>query len=178
MADVAAISEVPLASGLRAPRMKVLLAVVVAAALGSAGWWLTHPTALHSHGNRTTTPKRIGEAVVVGEVVGLKGDITVLGVTPRITQGVADVRVLVCEPTTSTRIGSMAAGNLESMCSGGRPAEGATLTKDGDEYLVAEITRRSRERVRIAGYDVTYRSGLQRGTQRTGMHVWVVGPPD
>lgn len=165
------------------PRGRRRRAVALGAALAvlaPAGWWLTHPQELGEQGSELGGPVAVGEVFLAGVFAyPAEGDVVLRDAVPRVRTNTADaeVRVHFCvAPVIGMPIGSMRMA-AEQQCGELPPLEGQRLARPTPEnrlaHLVLEIVPRQAGEVAVEGLDVSYSSGLRRGTQASGITVKV-----
>lgn len=167
----------PVRSGRGVRRLLVLLPLV-ALVLGGALWWWSHPQAFAGAGNGLTMPGEPGRPNFVGMVhppedVG----VSLIDVRPRVTSDDtgAQLTVHVCRLADPHLAVGNAYDHVDDVCASLREPTGPLEALD---QLVVEIVAQEEGDLVMDGLDVVYRTGLQRGTQWTGMHATVeVGPP-
>lgn len=156
------------------------------AALGTAAvlwglWWLIHPTVFHPADTKNWSHKYNSadmETLHIGMAYAKKSywdsTVRVTAADPLVLKNTADadITVHVCHER-GIGIGSVT-GNLRAYCKAilNLAAEPTlTLTPQAREQLILTITPRQSGQVRVAGMNLTYRHGLQCGTQTVGEHV-------
>jgi hypothetical protein len=148
----------------RSRRGAVLLWIVaVAVAVGLGAWFVTRPAPLPLPDEPVEVSVPLGEAVYVGVYNPAADDDRTLHVS-KVTIGVdgeVTVAALVC------RDGALAVtSEPETFCASLAEAKGATL-EPGDE-LVLEILEDEPGEATIRPVELSYREGLQWGTQPVG----------
>lgn len=169
--------RLPLARRGRAQWRVVALAALLAVALGAVLWWWSHPRAFEEQAGMGIVPAEPGRALFEGMVHPYASDLTLLDVRPRIVSddASAEVTVHVCRVVEPGSAVGNAYDDVDEFCASLREPTGALEATD---QLLVEVVAQEEGEVVIDGLDVTYRSGLQRGTQHTGLHLTVeVGPP-
>jgi hypothetical protein len=140
--------------------------------VGLAVWWMRHPAEL-GKGDEVGAVTKVGRTVYVGaSVLGSEADsrqISVRDVRVR-TAGETDgarLDVLVCH---GGAIGVTA--TLEPFCDSVEDAKGATVSLPADQLVVA-VTAETAQQVTVEEIEVSYRQGLQWGTQPAGPRIVV-----
>ena len=168
-------------SAARRTTTRILAGTSVVAVIGLCGWWATHPDALQPVGSAFDAPVPIGDSLVVTMFAQpTSGAVHLLGAEPVITENSADavVRVLRCGNPEGlperTTIGAER-GRAEEVCATTGPARASTLERVSGTapYLVVEVIPRSTGTVTVEGLLVEYRTGLQRGQQKSGLVVTI-----
>ena len=141
-----------------------------------AAWWQSHPSAFDT---RTVTAARgaasVGEAAHVDSGIYAGQAVTLLSVRPRLAPGSpgADIALTVCGPPRSSFAGvGFVGGDLRGYCGTTSDVDDAALRMPSQQIVVS-IRPREAGIVRIEGFDVRYRDGLQVGTQHTGSEITV-----
>lgn len=152
-----------------------LLAVLTVALLAAA-WWQSHPKAFDT---ATATAAvgvvGAGEAAHVDSGIYTSHAVTLSSVRPRVAPGSpdADITMTVCGPPRSSSAGvGFVRGDLDGYCGTASGVDGASLGMPNQQVV---ITIRTHEAgvVRVEGFDVRYRDGLQVGTQHTGSEITI-----
>jgi hypothetical protein len=97
-------------------------------------------------------------------------------VNPRVTwnTAAASISVLLCRKVLESAGIGVVGGDLSAYCARLDPAAGSrTSLMSQDEQIIVQVMGRRPGTVRIAGFDITYRGGIRRGTQRGGTEVTV-----
>jgi hypothetical protein len=151
------------------PSTRWLWVLVILALGGFAAWWMTHPEALPSSADTLDVTTKAGQTVYVGltddsdlddsRQLHIR-DVTFTGLDQ--SSGV-DVEVLVCHGGS---INSTA--DPEPFCDSVENAQGATLELGGGDQLVISVTAESSQIVELHDVKLSYREGLQWGTQPVG----------
>lgn len=150
----------------RSRRMRWVWVGVALAVLVGLAWYVTHPPDLRGSaaGSLRTTP---GDAVYLG-VAHLVEDgesVLIRGVEVDASPEKATVRPLVC------RSGSIGTTTRPAVfCAGVVPAVGSTL-RSGDQLVLA--VSGTAGKISLEGVSVSYRSGLQLGSQDIDLSVTV-----
>ncbi len=162
----------------RRRRMVGTLAVVAVLAVGALVWWGLTPDAFRPYGGvvvGTTTIIRPGTGYAIGMVEEIRPpDADIERVEARVTPGSAPVAtsVVICVPNPKdpTGIGAVSLDELSDYCSQILPAAGHNLADlPRGTSLVLAVTLLAPGPVTIRGVEVTYRQGLRRGTEVTGI---------
>lgn len=168
-------------SNKRRSRLPFIVGIaLLAAAVLTGGWWVTHPTRLGSVGNVVGVPGTVGQPVLVGLFIYPQtGSVVLRDATPRVSSGsaAARVRVLWCvEPEGGTPVGT-ARATARGTCAETPDLDGQRLTMPRPEnnfaHLVVEVVPLEAGEVRVDGADVAYSAGLRRGSQASGVVVRV-----
>jgi len=168
------ISDSPSGFEVGGPRWTRWLWVPVILVLaGFAAWWMTHPEDLPSSQNNLDVSTKTGQTIYVGvtedgDVDGSR-ELHVRDVTfKKLARGSVVVEALVC------RDGSInTTANLEPFCESVENAEGATIQLGGGDQLIISVTADSSQIVELSDVKLSYREGLQWGTQPIGPAVVV-----
>jgi len=144
----------------------VLLAGVVAA------WWVTHPRVFEDHGATVTAPAEVGAPIYVGIETMPRDGLVLHGATPRVVFETADAQidVMLCRLTGVMGVGVVDEEDIAALCEPLRAPVGPV--EEGD-FLVVEIAGDGSGMVVLDGVDLTYSTGIQRGTQAVGMDVGI-----
>lgn len=152
-----------------ARRPRRVLVAAVAAVLAAGAWWWSHPAAFRDVGNVVTGVSEPGVPAYVGVVEPPDGaEVELLDVTPRVVfnSGDAEVLVRVCR---DGGVGMVYADSLAQWC----PVPEAPSGPFGrNDQIVLEVIGEGGVVV-VDGVDVTYRAGVRRGTQATGLQAAV-----
>jgi hypothetical protein len=158
------------------------LLIATAIAISAIGWWLTHPGQLPAVDNSLGsihTP--VDWPTLVGMHSWPDDSVRLVSARPRVRENSAnaDISVLLCYPTASQIY--HATGNLDGLCKPAVPVEGQTMqaTPNAKTWarapnLIVLVKPRQAGTVRVDGVEVTYRAGLQRGTQSTGRNLEII----
>jgi hypothetical protein len=159
------------------PRRKLLMmALSLAVVAVSVGvWQWKSPDAFAEQGSEAGIHNPVGTAVLVGVATPRQemdpAVLTVHSVEPQITEGDAQVDVIVCH-TGPGRDGIGAVrGPVDSYCESHRAPDGARLGQHDDVILRVHSDKPGH--VVIEGVKVTYSHGWRRGSQVTGLTVKV-----
>jgi hypothetical protein len=158
----------------------VLAALVASAVLGGL-WWLAHPTVFHPADTKSWShkyDKADMETLHIGMAYAKKSywdsTVRVTAAEPLVLENTADadITVHVCHER-GIGIGSVT-GSLRGYCRtilnlAAEPT--LKLAPQAREQLILTITPRQSGQVRVGGMNLTYRHGLQYGTQSVGEHV-------
>jgi hypothetical protein len=146
---------------------------VILVLAGFAAWWMTHPEELPSSQNTLDISTKAGQTIYVG--VTEDGDLDdsrelhVRDVTiKKLSRGSVDVEALVCHDGSINTT-----ANPEPFCDSVEEAEGATIQLGGGDQLVISVTADSSQIVELSDVKLSYREGLQWGTQPIGPAVVV-----
>lgn len=151
---------------------------VIAAAIGAAGWWSTHPAQVVLGGYGMDSSRDPGQtfwtSLIHSRTAGVE-EMVITGLTPRVqndSSGAA-VEYLICvldtEVLADERVGGFMFGgrdrDIDHYCSKTRPAIGSTLhlRADPPEEVLVGITPTKQGRSVIADHQITYKVGWQRG---------------
>ena len=162
-----------LAAPRRSGRRRVIVVVLLLLAGAAASWWVTHPRMFGDGGATVTGSTPAGTAAYVGMEAIPRDGVELHGAHPRVVLETGDiaVTVLVCRPVGSTGVGFVHADGIASLCEPLSAPEGPVQRGD---FLVAEVVGDSSGVVVLDGIDVTYSSGVQRGTETVGVDAAVV----
>ena len=153
----------------------LLVALLAAVALTAAAWWLLTPGAFGPPGSRFGLDLEVGQPAVVGTGLFPSRDVVVVGVEP-VSPPPPGVSVTFhgC-PTVSL---GAARGELETVCGKVRDVEGLALLDDPHPpwHVVARIEFSKPGSYETNGFVVTYRDGLRRGRQTSGVGVEISAP--
>lgn len=151
----------------------VVVLLLLLVGVSAAAWWVTHPRAFLGVGNVATGPVPVGTHAYVGMEVIPSDGMVLHGATPRVVFSTGDVEteVLVCRLAGPTGVGFVHEGDIESLCESLRTPDGPV--EEGD-YLVVQVVADTSGLVAMNGIDLTYSSGLQRGTQAVGPEAAVI----
>ena len=163
------ISDSPSGFEVGGPRWTRWLWVPVILVLaGFAAWWMTHPEELPSSDDTLDVSTKAGQTIYVG--VTEDGDLEdsrelhIGEVTfKKASRGSVDVEALVCHDGSINTT-----ANPEPFCDSVEKAEGATIQLGGGDQLVISVTAASSQIVELSDVKLTYREGLQWGTQSVG----------
>jgi len=166
-----------------------VLVVVALTFLGARAWsWATHPESMSPYGSGVSGPAAVGASMAFGTYVSTDGpwttesggspaSVELESAVPRIVENTAaaDVALLVCRSTGSDGVGAIAATELTTYCSSTTPVSPGRIVLSMPPYdqLIAVVTPHQKGVVHVAGVDVTYRDGLRRGTQQSGIDITV-----
>lgn len=166
----------------RRHRMVAIVAVVAVIGVGAFGRWALTPDAFRPYGGITvgysrTIPPGTGYAIgMVDERPSPSPDADIERVEARVTPGSAPVATsaVMCVPMTdpeeSLGIGIVALEELSDYCSQVLPAAGRNLADfPHGTSLALAVVLLAPGSVTIRGIEVTYRQGLRRGTEVTGV---------
>ncbi|GGK71911.1 hypothetical protein [Ornithinimicrobium pekingense] len=165
------------AAGPRPPRQptrrRVAVALLLLAALAVAWWW-SHPRAFGGPGGEFgARPERLTPVYVV--MVELAGhDVELIAGEPRVRVfgGEVQTEVLLCD---GANIGIVYGDDAERRCAA--PADHRRST-DWDQVVLRFTPSDAGTVAVVDGIDLTYRTGLQRGTEHVGWAGAVVFPLD
>lgn len=155
-------------------RMLVVLTAVLATVMGLAGgaWWLTSPAALHGPGARASPAVEDGDVVVVGYAGTILDEVQISDAAP-IVVGTLDIdaELQVCVAAEGqSGVGLLFEEDINEFCEHVEPALGASLAPDHEpdarRSLMASVQVDGEGAGALCGWEVTYRAGMQRGTQR------------
>ncbi len=161
------------ASPARSRRGRVTVVVLLLVAGAAASSWVTHPRIFGDGGATVTGPTPAGTAAYVGMEVIPRDGVELHGAVPRVVldAGDATVTVLVCRPVGPTGVGLVSAEDIQSLCEPLTAPDGPVQRGD---FLVAEVVGDFSGLVVLDGIDVTYSSGVQRGTEAVGVDAAVI----
>jgi hypothetical protein len=168
-------SDSPSGFELGGPRWTRWLWVPVILVLaGFAAWWMTHPEELPSSQNTLDVSTKAGKPIYVGvtddDDLDDSRELHIREVTFKtlLSRGSVDVEALVCHDgsiNTTT--------DPELFCVSVEDAEGATIQLGGGDQLVISVTADSSQIVELSDLKLSYREGMQWGTQPIGPAVVV-----
>ena len=177
----------PPPGGWGARRVAIVAGVLVALAALAAGiWWLTHPTWFSDFGAEEGVVSTPGRSVWVGVTFPNVG-------RPPVTVHLDSVTAHVASDTSGATVTSFVCTNrpqtgrgIRAIGSGGTAAVrrycvhlarardvDMTVGRGRPEYLLLKIVPAHLGRLRIDRVDLTYRKGLQHGTQSIRFHLTV-----
>jgi hypothetical protein len=161
------------------------------AALGAAGWWMTHPDqefpAGYGMGSSRDPGRTFWTSLVHSQTAGAD-ELVITGLTPRVRNDTtaATVEYLICVLDTDVLedegVGGFMFGgrdrDVDHYCSSTRPAVGATLhlRADPPEEVIVGITPAREGRSVIADHQIAYRVGWQRGHDTIHVSTRVASP--
>jgi hypothetical protein len=154
-------------------RRVALVVVLLLCGAGAAAWWVMHPRVFLGVGDIVTGPVPVDTRAYVGmEIIPTDG-MVLHGATPRVVFNSGDVEteVLVCRLAGPSGPGFVHEEDIESLCESLRTPDGPV--EEGDR-LVVQVVGDTTGLVAMDGIDLTYSSGLQRGTQAVGLEAAVI----
>lgn len=167
-----------------------ILVLVALGALSAGAWWLAHPSWFPAEGaeeSMVTTAGRPVWASVTFPNVGISPvSLHVDTVTAHAVSdtSAATITPYVCTNRSQTGRGITAVGTggtamVRHLCGRLVPANDADMItgRGHPEYLILKIVAAHPGRLRLDRVDVTYRKGLQRGTQGIDFHLTVTAKP-
>lgn len=159
------------APGRRFTRRRVIVVVLLLAGVAAA-WWVTHPRVFLGVGNQVTGPVPAGTYAYVGMEVIPRAGMELHGATPRVVFNSGDVEasVAVCPLAGRDGVGFVYEEDIESLCESLRAPVGPVQKGD---FLVLEVLGSYSGLIAVDGIDLTYSTGIQRGTQAIGMETAV-----
>jgi hypothetical protein len=159
----------------------IVVVLVVVVGLGGWGvWWLRHPTVFaNAYGDADSAHVLVHQtALAVTEFspgVGRVSSVHIDALKPRVVQNTSGgtIRFELCTLLPGGAAVGLDIGGLSRLgryCGAMTPAVGAefSLVKESQELVMLYTPARS-GRIRIAGVDMTYRAGWQKGTERVGV---------
>ncbi len=165
-------------------RKAVLSAVVALAVVGLVAWgawWTRHPTLFHdSYADGQSAHVQAQRPVLVGMLYsatsGRVSSVHIDKLSPRLVRDTAGGTFTfeLCTLKSSNTSMGMAAGGLGVLrpyCTTMAPAVGADFTVGGGErqQIVMVVTPARPGIIRVAGLDLTYTAGWQKGTEHVGI---------
>ena len=155
-------------------RQFVVLTPVVAAVVGLVGgvWWLTSPDALRGPGAWASPAVEDGDVVVVGYTGTIREEVQIADAAPIVVGDLEiDAELQVCVSAEGeSGVGLVAEEDISEFCEHVEPAWGASLAPDREPdargTLMASVQVHGEGVGALCGWEVTYRAGMQRGTQR------------
>lgn len=166
--------------------LRVVALVVALVAVAAGVRWYTHPDAFRemSGGVGTWGEVSVNEPIYVAMTFpwdGPDATVTIHSAEPRIVEDSADsrVEVVVCtlRPEASSAIGSVRGEDVNDVCATLAPIDETTYHLGGGredtpgQQILLVVTPAQRGTVEIAGVDLDYSDGWQRGTRPVGEHV-------
>lgn len=161
------------------PRRRRLLAALLACVLVASGalvWWVRSPQAFPAYGNEVSYQRALpaGRGMAVGMLGMVRPpDVVIDRVSARVAEGSAPVAVdaVVCvHRTRGSGVGLVLLGELSEFCSQVLPIAGRNLAafpRGAD--IVLSVVPLAPGHVTIRGIDISYRQGVRRGTDVTGI---------
>lgn len=166
---VAPPSESPSGFEVGGPRWTRWLWVPVILALaGFAAWWMTHPEALPSSSDSLDAQTKAGQTIYIGvtnddDIDGSR-ELHVRDVTfKKQTRGAVDVVALICHDGSINTT-----ADPSPFCDSVENAKDATFQLGGGDQLVISVTAESSQIVSLQDITLSFREGLQWGTERIG----------
>lgn len=164
---------------------RLALPVALLAVLGGTAWWATHPDVFDDAGGfgMTTVPEPVGQTYYAGivstSITDERRELELRSATPVVhsDSAGADIEVYVCEvdPTQdAVGVGTQRKEPTDVCLTFEPAAEGTLLLTGGDaprHELVLAVTATRPGVVEVRGVEVSYRTGLRRGTEVTGGHL-------
>ena len=153
---------------------KFIAAFLFGATVLGAGWWWSHPTVYGEVGDVFgARPDRLVPVYVVMVESPDADAVRVLGAEPHVRVfGDAQADVLMCE---NARIGIVYGDDVDRACFGPHPDVGQRAW----DQVVLKVTPLQTDTVVVVdGIDLTYSTGLQRGTETTGSRGVIVFPTE
>lgn len=140
--------------------------------LGSSSWWATHPDAFRPSGNVIGSRLEVGETKFIANLVAdPTRPVAIVAIAPHEMSGAAArVAFRACLPRDQVAGTSRP---LEEICRATKAVEGSVIHPGPDLdgwRVVAEVTLLEEGQVSIKGFSVSYREGIRRGWQVTGVH--------
>lgn len=167
-----------------------VLVLIVLGFLAGGGWWLTHPTFPTAGGANESVVVAPGRSlwaavtypnVKVGPATVHLGTVTAHEVSDT---SAATVTPYVCtnRPQSGpglTALGTGGTAMMRHLCRRAMPANNADMTvgRGHPEYLMLKIVPAHAGRLHLDRVDVTYRRGLQRGTQEFDFQLTLTARP-
>lgn len=154
----------------------MMMALILAVVAGSVGvWQWRSPNAFAEQGSGVDIYNPVGTAALVG-VAGPRQQmdpavLTVHSVEPQITEGDAQVDVIVCHTGPGKDGIGAVRGSVDRYCESHGAPDGARLGPH-DQFVVRVHSDKPGRAV-IEGVKVTYSHGWRRGSQVTGLTVTV-----
>lgn len=149
--------------------------VLVLVAVAAAAWWWSHPRVFpDGPAGEVATTVEAGTTVYAGMAHvpdAVERDVTVLETYPRDEGPGFRNQVLVCRPRPGESRVGVVTGSLDRWCAEVAEATSEVLRR-GDQ-LVLVLRNDSPATIGIHGVELTYSTGLQRGSQLIGPEVWV-----
>jgi hypothetical protein len=167
--------------GLRRQLLLGFVALLLVAAAAWAWHWRTHPTVLPGDGNTLGMTMNAGQVMFEGVTFpdpGTGEKVSIEAAAPRILENSADASFEFYVCTLDPERGAIGAlrGHraFSAYCPDAEPIEDGTeldLGSASAQQLVMLVTAERPGVVVTEGVDLTYSSGLQRGTQAIGIHL-------
>ena len=135
-------------------------------------WWLTSPDALRGPGASASPAVEEGDVVVVGYTGTILDEVQIADAAPIVVGDLdIDAELQVCVSAEGeSGVGLVAEEDISEFCEHVEPASGASLAPDREpnarESLMASVQVHGEGTGALCGWEVTYRVGMQRGTQR------------
>lgn len=169
-AETSVVDEAPV-DGANSRRLRYVI-VVAAAVMALAGWWLTHPSAFWPAGNESITTSVVGDPLVLPAWIHPDSGVHLRSVAPVVVAntGGAELSMFVCPS-------GVAVGNVE-LADDCRPFSAGTPFEGSAQELVVHVDGTSPGVIKIEGFEVEYRQGLQFGSDVTGLHLTACFRPD
>lgn len=158
----------------RFSRRRVVVVLLLVIGVAAAAWWVMHPRVFLGVGNIVTGPVPVGTRAYVGMDVIPRDGMVLHEATPRVVFNTGDVEteVMVCHLAGSTGVGFVHEQDIESLCESLRAPSGPV--QKGDFLVVQVVDDDDAGLVAMNGIDLTYSSGMQRGTQAIGQEAAVI----
>ena len=159
-----------------ARRRRLLVALLAAAgAVTAAAWWLVTPDAFGPPSSRLGLDVELGQPAVVGTALFPSRDIVIVGIEPATPPPHG---MTVTFHGCSTLSMGAARGDLATVCGEVRDVKGLVLQADNSSpwHVVARMEFSQPGSYETKGFVVSYRDGLRRGRQTSGMGVKLAAP--
>lgn len=152
-------------------RVAVVLLLLLAGV--AAWWWMTHPRAFMEVGSAMMGPVPAETRAYLGMEIIPEDGMELHGATPRVVFNLGDVEtgVAVCHPAGRRGVGFVHAEEIDSLCESLTAPVGPVQRGD---FLVVEVIGYDSGLVALNGVDVTYSTGMQRGTQAVGLEAAII----
>lgn len=157
--------------GRRAARVMVLILVGAVVIVGLWEW--RSPNAFVQGTGGVGMYSQVGTTALFGVATPRQdmdpGVLTLHSIEPRVTEGDAEVDVVVCRPSPAAGGIGTARGDraLDRFCQSHRAADGAQMVPGDD--LIVRVRSQEPGRVVVEGIEVTYSHGWRRGSQVIGL---------
>jgi hypothetical protein len=157
------------------PRRLLLVGLLAAGGLAAGVWWLLTPAVFGPPGSLSGLGVELGQPAVVGTGLFPSHEVVIVGVEPA-TPPPPGVTVTF-HGCSNLPLGA-ARGELETACGKVRDIEGLPLEADGKGpwHVVARIEFSEPGTFKTNGFVVSFRDGLRRGRQTSGVGVEISAP--
>lgn len=167
-------------------RLVVGVVMMLAGAVGWGGWWWSHPGVFDpapdswSVGGGESVSAG-GPAIHIGMTYpsdGASEAVTIIKAAPHVLVNTAGARITfeICSVRPGGPAIASSTGDLRKYCSRVKPVADAKLPLRRNrsvQQVMMTIAADHPGAIRVQGMDLTYRRGIQYGTQRVGEYVWL-----